>query len=50
MSWQASRTRTTFYTHYRNVDDVLREVEDGLLADEREVVRDVVLEAWKPRL
>jgi len=24
--------RTTFYAHYRNVDDVLAEVEDGLLA------------------
>lgn len=24
--------RTTFYAHYRNVDDVLLEVEDGLLA------------------
>lgn len=24
--------RTTFYTHYRNVDDVLKEVEDDLLA------------------
>lgn len=24
--------RTTFYAHYRNVDDVLVEVEDGLLA------------------
>lgn len=24
--------RTTFYSHYRNVDDVLLEVEDGLLA------------------
>lgn len=29
--------RTTFYAHYRNVDDVLLEVEDGLLAGLAEV-------------
>lgn len=29
--------RTTFYSHYRNVDDVLSEVEDGLLAGLAEV-------------
>ena len=33
--------RTTFYAHYRNVDDVLREVEDGLLAGLAEVTERV---------
>lgn len=33
--------RTTFYAHYRNVDDVLLEVEDGLLAGLSEVTRRV---------
>lgn len=33
--------RTTFYSHYRNVDDVLREVEDDLLAGLRDVTRRV---------
>lgn len=31
--------RTTFYAHYRNVDDVLREVEDELLAGLAEVTQ-----------
>ena len=33
--------RTTFYAHYRNVDDVLAEVEDGLLAGLAEVTERV---------
>lgn len=33
--------RTTFYAHYRNVDDVLVEVEDGLLAGLAEVTERV---------
>ena len=33
--------RTTFYAHYRNVDDVLVEVEDGLLAGLAEVTEHV---------
>ena len=33
--------RTTFYAHYRNVDDVLLEVEDGLLAGLVEVTERV---------
>ena len=31
--------RTTFYSHYGNVDDVLREVEDDLLAGLEDVAR-----------
>lgn len=33
--------RTTFYAHYRNIDDVLLEVEDGLLAGLAEVTERV---------
>ena len=33
--------RTTFYAHYRNVDDVLLEVEDGLLAGLAEITERV---------
>lgn len=33
--------RTTFYAHYRNVDDVLTEVEDGLLGGLAEVTERV---------
>lgn len=33
--------RTTFYAHYRNIDDVLVEVEDGLLAGLAEVTQRV---------
>lgn len=33
--------RTTFYSHYRNVDDVLAEVEDGLLEGLAEVTERV---------